>query len=99
MVVLCCVECFNDLIDQIWLESFGEWRFESNMKLKLSEKFEFDVVKSVWTAMKDPEEMLNGIRGIKRKADLSPAKTGVRVVKIGPIGLKIALMWMKLWSN
>ena len=35
--------------------------------------------------MKDPEEVvLNCIRGIKRTADLSPAKTGVRVVKIGP---------------
>ena len=46
----------NDVIYEMWLYVNGEWRFENNMRAKLSEKLGFDVVESVWLAMKNPEK-------------------------------------------
>ena len=66
----------NDIMDKLWLYVNGNWKFESNMSQKLSEKLGFDVVKRLWLAMKSDDDLVNKVAGIKRKAELSPAKLG-----------------------
>ena len=60
----------------------GEVGIEPNVRFKLSKMYGFDVMKRVWLSLKDSDDPLsNSVCGLKRKAELSPAKQLIRVVK------------------
>ena len=65
----------NDLIDGLWVELFGEWKFVNKMCEKIEQTCGFDLVNAIGFNSKNPtSKSCLKLKGLKREAELSPAK-------------------------